>query len=244
MTALIFLFGLAVGSFLNVIIFRVDTGEKIFYGRSRCLACGKSLRWHELLPLFSFLIQKGRCRNCRSKISWQYPAVELLAGLLFLFFYLKWRISYSAGQDLIILLWWFSIAALLLLLAVYDLKHKILPDKFNYAFLALSLFNLFNDFTILTLFLSLGPALFLFLLWLVSKGRWMGLGDAKLMAAGGIFLGPLPGLASLVLSFWTGAAAGIFLLFANPNIKLKSEIPFGPFLALGIILAFFFFPYG
>jgi len=248
---LVFFFGLAVGSFLNVIIFRHNTGEKVIAGRSRCFACGKTLRWHELIPVLSFCIQKGRCRDCRSKISWQYPAVEILTGLLFLFFYLKWRIAYSlpageagAGQDLIILLWWFSIAALLVLLTVYDLKHKILPDRFNYAFLALSFFNIFNDFAALTFLLSLGPAFFLFLLWFISRGRWMGLGDAKLMAAGGIFLGHIQSLVALVLSFWIGAAVGIFLLFLNPNIKLKSEIPFGPFLALGIILAFFFSPYG
>lgn len=227
----IFGFGLAVGSFLNAVIFRHNTGEKILAGRSRCFSCGKTLHWYELIPVLSFLIQKGRCRNCQSKISWQYPAVELLTGFLFLFFYLKWR------QDLSVLVWWFSIVGLLILLAVYDLRHKILPDRFNYAFLLLSFFSIFDDFRISTLLLSALPAFFLFLLWFFSRGRWMGLGDAKLALGGGFILGYPLGLAALFLSFWIGAAVGIFLLLTNSKVTLKSEIPFGPFLVLGIILA-------
>src|SRR3989344_2631414 len=164
---IIFLFGLAVGSFLNSIVFRYNTGERVTKGRSRCFNCGKELSWAVLIPL-------------------------------------------------------------------YDVKHKIIPDSFSYSFLALAFLSkfIFFEINLLDLFLSLLPALFLFCLWFFSRGRWMGLGDAKLMIGGGIFLGFPGSIYAALLGFWIGAIFGILLLLGSSGITIKSEIPFGPFLVI------------
>jgi len=237
---IVFLFGLAIGSFLNSIVFRYNTGESVANGRSRCFNCGRALSWAELIPVFSFLILRGKCKNCSSKISWQYPAGELLTGILFLAFFIEWQKKFP--DNAAVLLFWFLICSFLVLITLYDIKHKIIPDSFAYSFLALAFLSkfIFSEINLLDLFLSLLPAAFLFSLWFFSKGRWMGLGDAKLMLGGGVFLG-FPGVVyALLLSFWIGALAGIALLLGFSGITIKSEIPFGPFLILGIVLAFFF----
>ncbi|MDP3762937.1 MAG: prepilin peptidase [bacterium] len=222
--------GTIFGSFANVVILRLGTGERVLTGRSRCFSCGRELRWFELIPLASFFVQRGRCRRCFSKISWQYPLVEFLMGLLFLFVYLKWDSVWW------VLAWWLWMVFLMVILAVYDLKHKILPDKYNYLFVISGAFNIFGNFS----FWSLAPALFLFLLWFFSSGRWMGLGDAKFMAAAGLFLSWPGSLTALLVAFWTGALGGLALLAAGRAVSLKSEIAFGPFLALGTLVSFFF----
>lgn len=242
----VFLFGLGMGSFLNVVNLRLNTGEPILSGRSRCFHCGKRLCWFELIPLASFIVQRGRCRMCRSKISLQYPLVELSSGLLTLFFFLKWERSYGDFDEILILIWWLSVGFLLLLLSIYDLRHNILPDTISYLLIILTFFGSLafsspqNSQNFWSWLLTLLPALFLFLLWFFSRGRWMGLGDVKLMAAGGFFLGFPQSIAALLISFWVGALAGVLLLLFHRGFTLKSEIPFGPFLALGILTAFFF----
>src|SRR3989338_8259411 len=127
---IIFLFGLAVGSFLNSIVFRYNTGERVTKGRSRCFNCGKELSWAELIPVLSFLIQRGKCKNCSSKISWQYPAGEFLTGILFLAFFIEWQKKFFDRPALLV--FWFLIAAFLILITLYDVKHKIIPDSFFY----------------------------------------------------------------------------------------------------------------
>ncbi|OGF67758.1 hypothetical protein A3H04_00725 [Candidatus Giovannonibacteria bacterium RIFCSPLOWO2_12_FULL_43_11c] len=236
----VFVFGLAIGSFLNSIVFRYNTGESAANGRSRCFNCGRNLSWIELIPILSFLIQRGKCRNCSSKISWQYPAGELLTGILFLAFFIKWQENFFDNTGLLV--FWFLISSFLILITLYDIKHKIIPDSFSYSFLALAFLSkfIFFEINLLDLILSLLPALFLFCLWLFSKGRWMGLGDSKLMLGGGIFLGFPGSIYAVLLGFWIGALFGISLLLGSTRITIKSEIPFGPFLVLGIILAFFF----
>ena len=141
-----------------------------------------------------------------------------------------------------LLVFWFLISSFLILITLYDIKHKIIPDSFSYSFLALAFLSkfIFFEINLLDLILSLLPALFLFCLWLFSKGRWMGLGDSKLMLGGGIFLGFPGSIYAVLLGFWIGALFGISLLLGSTRITIKSEIPFGPFLVLGIILAFFF----
>ena len=238
----VFLFGLAWGSFLNVLLFRFNTGESFIGGRSRCFHCSRLLGPIELIPVLSFIFQGGRCRNCKSKISLQYPLVELSLGLLYLLFFIKWLGEFGRLSAIPILIWWFALGFLLLFLSFYDFKHKILPDKFIFIFFILAfagdLFFLKNSFP--SLLLSLTPALFLFLLWFFSGGRAMGLGDSKLMAGAAFFLGWPVILEALFFGFWLGAAYGLALLFSRPAVSLKSEIPFGPFLVLGILLAFFF----
>ncbi len=237
----IFFFGLAVGSFLNVLSFRFNTGESFGNVRSRCFSCGLSLRWFELIPLVSFIILRGRCARCKSRISMQYPAVEVATGALYFLFFRKWIADFSFSGSPLILIWWFIIGFILIFLAAYDAKHKILPDKFNYALAAIALLGgiYFQKVSLQDLLLSALPALFLFLIWLFSGGRAMGLGDAKLALGGGFFLGPFKIFEAAVFGFWAGAIYGIFLLLSGHVKTMKAEIPFGPFLILGILAAFF-----
>jgi leader peptidase (prepilin peptidase) / N-methyltransferase len=233
----VFIFGTIIGSFLNVIIFRHNTGEQVVNARSRCFSCGKKLEWYELIPVLSFVIQAGKCRKCKNKISWQYPSVELLTGFLFLMIFLKFGYSLITG-------YWLLITSLLIIIAVYDLKYQIIPDVFVYTFGILTFLNLFriSDFGFRIYNFVAGLIFFSFfaLIWLLSKGRAMGFGDAKLALGIGWLLGLSKGIVALLLSFWTGALAGIFLLFFfKKEYNLKSRIPFGPFLVLGAIIAFF-----
>lgn len=240
----IFLFGAIIGSFLNVVIYRLGTGSSIARGRSMCFSCGKTLSWYELIPVFSFLIQRGKCRTCKSKISWQYPVVEVTTGLLFL---LTWTSGFQVAE----LFYYWAIMAILVVIAVYDIRHKIIPNGFAYSFITLSAVPLvwmsgFQMWDWLA-----GPILFLPFagLWAVSRGTWMGFGDAKLAWGIGWFLGLYAGVSAIILAFWIGAVWGLGLialshahrlLLSGKRFTIKSEIPFGPFLIFGTLLVFFF----
>ena len=255
---IIFVFGLIIGSFLNVVILRHNTGESVLNGKSRCLNCGKNLSWREMIPMFSFFVQKGRCKNCRSKISRQYPAVEMITGVMFALIAFKFtnyelRITnYEFLNNLPSVVYYWLIFSILIVISVYDIRHQIIPDKFVYPLAAISLFSVFFQTASYKLqaisFLNnilTGLALFSFfaLLWLISRGRWMGFGDAKLALAIGFFLGPAKGLLAFLFSFWLGAIFGVALLiyskfFLKKSVPLKTQIPFAPFLALAGFLAF------
>lgn len=242
----LFIFGTIIGSFLNVVVLRFDTGASISRGRSKCFSCGKALSWYELVPLASFLAQRGRCRGCGSKISWQYPLVEAAGGMAALVAYL-WA---PAGQDIWATASFALLAALLFLyiaIFVYDLRHKIIPDEFSYSAalvaFALGSVPLLSSGKLDIVWLFSGPALFVFFgfFWLVSRGRWMGLGDAKLALSVGWALGLWGGVAAVLLSFWTGAVFALCLMAAQRivskrRIGLKSELPFGPFIILGFLI--------
>lgn len=252
---LYFVFGIIIGSFLNVIILRYNTGQMLL-GRSVCFSCGKELLWYELIPIISFIFQLGRCRNCKSKISWQYPAVEVFTGIIFLSIFLKFsNLLLTSPKYLILLSVYFMVVlSILIIIFVYDIRHKIIPDNLVYTFAVLSLGSIF--FNISTFQLSIptilqifsGPILFapFFLLWFLSKGKWMGLGDGKLVFGIGWFLGLYAGINSLFISFWSSALVGLFIVLISAlyshgkGITIKSEIPFGPFLILGLFAVFFF----
>jgi leader peptidase (prepilin peptidase) / N-methyltransferase len=243
-----FVLGLIIGSFLNVVIFRYNT-HRTFGGRSGCLACGKKLSWYELFPVFSFLFLKGRCKGCKMRISIQYPIVELITGVVFLGLFLKFQdiFFFDTVGFTVAYAYYAAIFSLLLVIAVYDLKHKIIPDALALVLGILSFLGLFfflnysfqPHFPSLLEFLS-GPliALPFALLWFLSKGKWMGLGDAKLAISFGWLLGLSAALSGLVLSFWAGAIVGLILIAFSKSHGMKSEIPFAPFLVLGIILTF------
>ncbi len=266
----VFVFGTIVGSFLNVVILRYNTGMK-FFGkiigpkeRSMCFSCGKKLSWYELLPVLSFCFLRGKCAGCKSKISWQYPLVEIATGLLFVgIVYLNFSIVLSV---LYAVIW-----SLLIVITVYDMRHKIIPDGLAYAFAAFAfLATLCVGFfqptagkataEIGSLLLDHGLAALLFFsffggLWWVSGGRWLGFGDAKLAIGVGLLLGLARGLTALTLAFWIGAAVSIVLLVFQAvyqkvvqvgslrrlpmALTMKSEIPFAPFIILGTLIAFF-----
>lgn len=255
----VFIFGTIIGSFLNVLILRYNTGVSPFKGRSFCFSCGKKLGFLELVPLFSFIWQGGKCTGCQSKISWQYPVVEALTGALFL----SVAVKFFGLSGLIFDTWYLLVSllimAVLVFITVYDIKHKIIPDGAVIFFGLLSLSKIALDYFLMTStpeeikthliwFLVAGPALALplFLIWLISRGRWMGLGDPKLVLGIGWFLGPVMGLSAVILAFWTGAVYGLILLvlskFSWPGLKIdgKTEVPFAPFLILGFLLVYFF----
>lgn len=262
---LIFLFGAIIGSFLNVVIFRYHSGAT-FFGRSMCFSCGKTLSWRDLIPVFSFLALRGKCRFCLSKISIEYGIVEAITGALFVL--IVWNgggfsafldaIAGGSGStayfaNLVILA---ILSSLLVVIAGYDLKHKIIPDAFVYAFAVLALFRITfipeafafvpNSWDFAAGVILAAPFA---LLWYVSGGRWMGLGDAKLALGIGWFLGLRAGVEALVLAFWIGAVFGLILIglsklrtyvFFGSHITMKSEIPFAPFLILGLLVMFFY----
>ena len=233
-SAVIFIFGLIIGSFLNVVIYRYGTGYTV-RGRSGCLICGAPLKWFELIPLLSFVIQLGRCRHCRHRISWQYPLVELLTALLFLGAY--WRLG-DVFSLLLIAHW--VILSLLVVITVYDWRHKIIPDHFVYAFIALALLQAVwrgepSGAVVISLIFFAG----FWLLWFASRGRWLGFGDGKLALGLGLFLGAPAAWSALILAFWLGARVGLALV-AWRSHNLKSEVPFAPFLIAGAVLVYLF----
>lgn len=252
--------GLIVGSFLNVVVCRHGTGRSVG-GRSGCLSCGKTLQPIELVPLFSWLALRGRCRRCEAKVSIQYPLVELGGALAFLLAYRAHPFLDSLSTiggivalgDLLAFI--FAAAGLSALVAIvaYDIRHKIIPDSFS-AFLGLSAlarivalgFGYGATASGFALALVAGPAMALplYLLWAVSRGRWMGLGDPKLALGLGWLIGLSGSVAALFVAFVSGAAWGIAALAAarfssrRGALTMKSEVPFAPFLALGAALVF------
>jgi len=249
----IFLLGTIIGSFLNVVIYRLNTGKTITNGRSICMTCNKHLRWYELIPVFSFLIQSGKCRRCHITISHQYPLVELITGVVFalIAYHFLPVLLLSLTSYVLLLVLFMFIFSLLIVIAVYDIRHKIIPDSLVYLFAFLSFLSIFiNQSGIGPLFIKpsllslfIGPlfALPFFLIWLLSRGRAMGLGDAKLILGIGWMLGLYFGVSTLVLAFWIGSVVSIIMiLISHSKLSMKSEIPFAPFLILGTFLAFFF----
>lgn len=250
------IFGVIIGSFLNVAIIRYNTGRSLS-GRSACPSCSHPLSWRDLVPIVSFFMLRTRCRYCESAMSWQYPITEGLTALLFIGVALLIPIDSTViflTQTAVLLV----AMSLLVMIAVYDFRHTIIPDVPVYVLIALSFIQLFlvEGGVAMPSFLALlaGPAvaLPLALLWLVSRGKWMGLGDAKLALALGWLLG-LPGAFSmLVLSFWLGALVGVLLmlytrvvhdsqLFGTAGrLTMKSEMAFGPFLIAAYLFVLFF----
>ncbi|MEK7193139.1 MAG: prepilin peptidase [Patescibacteria group bacterium] len=230
----VFLLGLIVGSFLNVVIYRYNTGLSMARGRSMCLSCGKTLRIFELVPVLSFLMQKGKCSICLIKLSWQYPAVELTTGILF-------TIAFLLAVSIQAMIFWWIVFSLFVVISVYDLRHMIIPDGPAYALIALGFVRALVDSRPEDFISAFTIAGFFAILWLVSGGRWMGFGDAKLSLGIGLLLPFSINITAIAYGFWAGAIISIGLMIAKKaNLKFSSEIPFAPFLVLGAVLAFLF----
>lgn len=258
LTIIFLLLGLVIGSFLNVVICRYNT-QKTFGGRSACMACQNQLCWYELIPLASFLALRGRCRNCKTKISIQYPLVEISTALIFVSLFLKFQDLFIENTLIfsLTLAYYATMFSLLMVISVYDIRHKIIPDTLSLvfgilAFLGMFLFYNFGFYphipSLLETLSGVLIALPFALIWLVSYGAWMGLGDAKLALGLGWLLGFSRVLSGTVVAFWAGAIVGVFLLALSKKHGMKSEIPFAPFLVLGALIAFLFelhlFPIG
>jgi prepilin signal peptidase PulO-like enzyme (type II secretory pathway) len=250
-TLIFLIFGLIIGSFLNVVILRLNT-ERSFGGRSGCMSCMNTLSWYELIPVFSFLGLRGRCKNCKAKISIQYPIVELITGFIFAALFLKFQnvFFFSTVPVFSFTYAYYAVAfSLLLIIAVYDIRHKIIPDKLSlilgvWSFLGLFFFNSSGFYPHLPSILELVSGLIIAapfaLFWLVSSGKWMGLGDAKLAISFGWLLGLSRALSGVVVAFWVGAVVGLALVIFSKKHGMKSEIPFAPYLVLGTLIAFLF----
>lgn len=241
---IIFIFGTCVGSFLNCLIYRLREQQSFLSGRSFCPKCLHQLVFFDLIPVLSFIFLKGKCRYCGEKISWQYPLVELATGFLFLLIFLHFTIyPVWISGTLPFTIYLLIISCLLIIIFVYDLKHYIIPDKIIYpAIVIVFLYKIIFDFQTSNFYSLILSALvafgFFFLLWLVSRGRWMGLGDAKLAFLMGFFLGYPKILIAMFSAFLIGAIIGIGLM-ASGKKTLKSQVPFGPFLVVGTFIALF-----
>lgn len=249
----IFLFGLAMGSFLNSIIHRLYTGESFLFSRSYCPHCKHSLSWLDLIPVLNFLILKGKCRYCKKEISWQYPLVEILTGLVFLLIFnyqfpISNELPISNFQNFLTIIYLLLATCFLIIIFVYDLKHYIIPDEIIYPTIATALiygffysaFILHNfHFFFNGLLAASAVGLFFFFIFLLSRGKWLGFGDVKLAFFIGLFLSFPNVLVALFLAFSIGAIIGIGLILAGKK-TLKSKVPFGPFLVIGTFIALFF----
>lgn len=258
--------GLIVGSFLNVVALRFNTGKSLG-GRSGCFSCGNQLSWYELFPAFSWIIQKGRCRKCSSRISPTYILGELTTGIFFGLVAVRGflvgmnfdQIFNTAYLGATLFLW--ILFSILMVILFYDIRHKIIPNELSFIFGLLSFGSLFFfgfsadvytfiGFNIPTLSFFLGgivvPLPFI-LLWIISKGRWIGLGDPKLMVGMGFLFGVSQGFSSVFLSFWIGALFAFCIAIINFIFKkrllrsakasiMKEEMPFAPFLILATLI--------
>jgi prepilin signal peptidase PulO-like enzyme (type II secretory pathway) len=247
--ASIFLLGLAVGSFLNVVILR-GSERKSLGGRSQCVSCKKTLSWYELIPIVSFVIQKGRCRSCGAVLSLQYPLVELGTGVAYAV--AASQIGSFDPAGLIIFAGLLIVIATAIVIIVSDFRWQIIPNGAVLTLfligVLLAIFRLFQTqsgtASVPDLVWNVGAAvvitLFFAALWFFSRGRWMGFGDVKLIFATSLIVG-FPASA-LLFSFWLGGIFGLFLLLTRKS-GLKSVMPFGPFILMGAILGYFFADY-
>lgn len=234
----LFIFGLFIGSFLNVLIERLSKEESIG-GRSHCDFCKHTLAPADLVPVFSYLFLRGKCRYCRKKLSPQYPLVEILTGIIFV---LSW--TYSPFVTIPLLILTIALSCVLEVIVIADLKYQIIPDEMQIVLvvIGLAMFTLQGVAPSAVLVriaegaLIMTPILFLYL---ITKGKGMGFGDVKLAFGIGILLGTYKGALALYIAFLTGAVVGVCLL-ATTKSKMKSKIAFGPFLVVGIVALFFF----
>jgi leader peptidase (prepilin peptidase)/N-methyltransferase len=255
-----FLFGLIVGSFLNVCILRIPADKSIVLPASSCTKCGKAIAPYDNIPVLSWVFLGGKCRNCKTKISAMYPAVELLTGVLFLGCYFVFGPTVDALK-------WAVFAALLVVLTITDLRERILPDEVNFFGLGAGLlFSFFTksldgtaqwlagrwfDFPPPQIALSfadaaLGALAGSGLLWIVAEGYFrirgregMGLGDVKMMAAVGAFLGLKRTMMTVLVGSLLGSVIGILLIAISKKGR-DYELPFGTFLGAGALLVVFF----
>ncbi len=238
---ILFILGLSVGSFLNVVIDRLPRGESIICGRSHCDKCKKILAWYDLIPLLSFIHLQGKCRYCKYSLSYQYPIVELITGISFAF------IASNFTFDILLLKESFRSIYILIfiscMIAIFftDLKYRIISDQ---VLIILGIFTLiylifFERYLFITSIWSalISGGLFLFLVF-ITRGRGMGLGDVKYAFMMGLILGIPKIIIGLYLTFLTGGLISIILILKGMK-KMKSTIPFGPFLVFGTVITFF-----
>ena len=226
--------GLSVGSFLNVVIFRLDKKGGILFGRSECRSCGHIIRWYDLVPVAGFLLLKRKCRHCGEKISVIYPAVEILTALSFLAYVHFWN-TYDIHT-----MYGLVLIAGLIVIAFSDLLEFIIPDKIVFPLIILAfVLNLYSEDISARLITAFILGSIFAIMYLGSRGQWLGLGDAKLVFLIGLVLGYPLGVLAVLLSVWTAALVGIALVTAK-KATLKTALPLGTFLAINTIILIIF----
>ncbi len=271
---ILFLAGLGFGSFLNVVSLRFKPEKAVFDlknigGRSNCPYCRKILRWYELIPVISFFIQAGKCRSCGHKLSWQYPGVELLSGLIFvavpLFILPSQQFLFPEYYRIGFWLIWILVLLILLLISLIDFRHFLIPDGLIWLLIffgfslnvlesrisGLKLFgqSFLRHYALLFggpdnvwlnhLFAALAVSVFFGLMFYLGKGKIMGGGDIKLGFALGLLLGWPDTLMALFIAFLLGGIVGLIFMISRKR-TLKDFLPFAPFLAIGVALTVFF----
>ena len=235
LSIIIFLYGIVIGSFLNVLIYRLPKHENIATKRSHCMECGYQLKWYDLIPLFSYLFLRGRCRKCGTRISIQYPIIEAANGILYVLIFLRYGLTIET------LLYCLLFSALLAL-SVIDFRTFEIPVGFNIFILILGLIRVATDYKNWLLYLIglVSVSLFLFAIFAISKGRGIGGGDVKLMAATGLLLGWKLNLLGFVMGCILGSIIHIIRMKVS---KEGRTLAMGPYLSLGVVLTVFFGEY-
>lgn len=242
------LFGLSIGSFLNVVICRLNTNKPIARDRSRCPRCHSVLGAWDLIPLFSFLFLAGRCRYCKKKISFQYPLVELATGLLFLF------LAFQFARTPFDLVFWLFFGASFIVIIAFDIKLRLIPGEIVWPLLAgagiyiilggtgetplLYFTRSLSHPTAIHLLSGVMSGGFISLIVFFTKEQGMGKGDIPIAFLQGLLLGYPKGLSALLLSFIIGAGVSVMLL-AFKKAGLKTEVPFTPFLIIALYIVRF-----
>ena len=243
---LVFIIGLIFGSFINAFVWRIHKNKNWVSDRSICPQCKHVLQAKYLIPVASWLWLRGKCAYCKKSISWQYPVVELLTGLIFAVSYLLWPASFDIYQIILFILW-LKIIVLLISLMVYDIKWMLLPDKLVVPLTVLSLLFVLllnvNPVDLAGILFALfgGAILFgiFYALFQLSKGAWIGGGDVKIAFALGLLAGtPINVILLLFMASVIGTITALPTLISKKN-ALKMKIPFGPFLIVATVIVFF-----
>ena len=223
------LVGLCVGSFLNVLIYRIPKGEEFVKTPSHCMKCGHSLKWYENIPVFSWLIQGGKCRACGVRLSAQYPVVEALNGLMWLLTGILYR------GDWITVALYCGLFSMLLTLSVIDWRTYTIPDGINLVIFILGLVRLVTDLGNWPLYVAgmLSVSLVFLLLYALTRGNGLGMGDIKLVAAAGLLLG----WQNMLLAVLVGSVSGAVIHSVRMRLGAGNKLAFGPYLAAGMWLA-------
>lgn len=233
--ALLAILGLALGSFANAVIWRLHSGESIMYGRSMCPNCKHQLSAIDLIPVVSWVIQKGRCRYCAKPYGVHYVVVELATAALFA---LSGLMLSSLG--LVVLGFWLAILICLIILALYDAQWYLLPNKVVHPALVLGFIYYVLRFEpaggILQLVVAFIAAAVFYALWRFSDGKLMGGADSKLVLLMGLVLEPKLLLMALAIGFMLGGVGAAYLLYGKKK-GLHDQMPFGPYLIAGLIIA-------
>lgn len=246
----IFLFamGAIIGSFLSVVILRSMRDENWVKGRSECDECGHQIRWYDNIPLVSFLILRGKCRDCKAQIHPLHFLVELLTGLLLVWWYWGGFLFFQLTQQPFVLLqpiFWLLVAFILVIVFFTDVLYMIIPDEAVFVLTIITLlyrlmlvsFGIMQPRDVILMLMStIGAFCFLYALWYLTKGKGIGFGDVKLIIPLSLLLGWPKTLVAIFVAFLVGAVFGIVLL-ALKKAKLKQAIPFGPFLIIGFLLS-------